>query len=198
MSGPLFFSHSCHQLLLGSHSLMPYRRGKNLLHQPDLFFKYAMTNCFNTRLIKFWCSPSCGPTQVRLGAGIAAARPGQPGLHSHGLLALGCLPPQKAAAWPPPFPPETPSSCARHSPDAHDTLHVNVDVGGFENIHGLTCSSTITGLCLWVLALLQQISSLVDWSYFTFLRCSNHTALTIFVLQSPRDPLPRFYHFFIS
>lgn len=37
---------------------------------------------------------------------------------------------------------------------AGDTLHVNVDVEGFENIPGLTRSSTITGLCLWVPALL--------------------------------------------
>lgn len=38
----------------------------------------------------------------------------------------------------------------------------------------------------------------LDESYFAPPCRSNHTALTIFVLQSPRDPLPRFYHFFIS
>jgi len=47
-----------------------------------------------------------------------------------------------------------PRSGARRRPGVGDSLHANVDVEGFGNVHGLTRSSTITGLCLWVPALL--------------------------------------------
>lgn len=38
-----------------------------------------------------------------------------------------------------------------HPSGIHHNQHVNADGEGFENIHGLTFSSTITGLCLWFL-----------------------------------------------
>lgn len=107
-----------------------------------------MTNCFNTRLIKFLYTRSC-----RAGGG--AAR----GCRGRGEVGLVQLWPDVLCEHPAsPGPSLAPSSPGKHRvpalPGAGDTLHVNVDVEGFENIPGLTRSSTITGLCLWVPALL--------------------------------------------
>lgn len=58
-----------------------HRRGESLLQCSDLFFKYAVTNCFNTRLIKFLHTShggSPGHCMASRGSGRGGPRPDVP------------------------------------------------------------------------------------------------------------------------
>lgn len=159
-----------------------------------------MTNCFNTRLIKFlyisrYRSPvPHGSSVTSWPAGHRVQGPNFTAV-AHMSFVRG-LPPTHTHSSHPPCP-GGPAPAGAMSPSTPKIPHGNA---GGEDLPRSRLDSQFNNY--WplsgALSTVAQRLSPVNCSYFTFPRRSNHTALTIFVLQSPGDPLPRFYHFFIS
>lgn len=160
-----------------------------------------MTNCFNTRLIKFLYISRYrslvphGPSVTSWPAGHRVQGPN--------FTAVAHMSFVRVLPHPPPHtPPILPAQAAQlprgPCPPPHPRFRMEMQVG--EDLPRSRLDSQFNNY--WplsgALSTVAQRLSPVNCSYFTFPRRSNHTALTIFVLQSPGDPLPRFYHFFIS